>query len=251
MGYPADCDIDTRLEGFPLRCVNDVDFAGYPVKVNNRLRYFTKLTAASTQYFSIPTITLIGDFEIEFSVTLTATADRSIFGSTNFTTTGFDGNTLIYVDDPDGLEFVVGKADTTFDRYIFGGNAVLRDGKLNTASIKRVGDQASARVNGAALGPLTVVTKDIVLEGLLGGGDGRYVEGFLADVKIWTGGDRNTGVLTRHYRINEDGSTSAVVDHASGEDGTRINMTSADSELFIRQANGNWLATDGSPLIEV
>lgn len=45
---------------------------------------------------------------------------------------------------------------------------------------------------------------DFIIGALLGGDGYRlFHKGSLFDVKIWTGGDRNTGVLTRYYPLNE------------------------------------------------
>jgi hypothetical protein len=67
-----------------------------------------------------------------------------------------------------------------------------------------------------------------------------YFDGIIRNLKIWTGGDRTTGTLVRWYPLNENSGTTAF-DLIGGQDGSTVNITDNERELFIKDGFGDWV----------
>jgi len=193
-------------------------------------RYFTTLDGTA-DYYTIPTVTLTGDFEIEFEFTTIQTSFKYILGVTS----GYL-NYFAYRGSTNAFEF---KLDSgTLQTFTITG--ALNDGKLNKGILKRVGGVTTLTSNG-------VVYSEDALET----NSGTYVfdyigtnviealwNGTLSDVKITDGTD-----LIRYYKIDEDlSATSTIIDSGSdGSNGTAISITS--SELFTLEG-ADWIGAE-------
>ena len=220
---------------------------GIPSRLNNYLKF-----DSVASYGKMPMITLSGDFEIEFNILgNNLTKDQAIFDSQEFALTGSDGYTLLYLDNPQGLELLIGDAGTDFARYIFGGFSQILNNEFNKINVKRVGSTYSAFINDVQVGTdITGVTKDIIIEGYFFGGKGRYLDGIGSDLKIWS-----NGTLVRDYFIDEKGSNTQI-DLANGQDMILFNVDHNEDWVqnqgyynFFRSSNASYGDTDN--LIEL
>jgi hypothetical protein len=107
---------------------------------------------------------------------------------------------LVYIDNPDGLQFLVSDGAGSFFRKIFGGQAGILDGKLNLVSIKRVGGVITARLNGTPLGTTTTINDALTFSGEIGGGHGRKFNGMLSRPNLI---DLTTPANTLEFKLNE------------------------------------------------
>ena len=201
-----------------------VSLGAFMSSVYNRTNSYLKFDSVAS-YGKMPMITMSGDFEVEFYILgNNTTKDQAIFDSQEFALDGNDGYVLMYLDNPDGLQLLVGDAGTGFVRYVFGGFTQILNNQFNKINFKRVGSTYSAYINDVQIGSnVTGVTKDVIIEGYFFGGKGRYLDGIGSDLKIWTGGDSSTGTLERNYFIDEKGN-DIQVDLASGQNMTLFNV---------------------------
>ena len=173
-------------------------------------RYFTDLASVSAQYYTIPSIALSGDFEVEGKFTTVGASTQVLIGST----------TSHYVAQVSN-NWNVSISGVTSN---FGSSVAEQDGKLHTYKLTRVGSTTEFFIDGVSRGTTGTQTGTFTLSNI-GSNPTFYWPGVLADVKIWKDGDRNTGTLKRFYKIDEDLSvTSTIKDYGSdGSDGTAIN----------------------------
>jgi hypothetical protein len=118
--------------------------------------------------------------------------------------------------------------------------------------VKRAGSTVDITSSNGSSGQLSR-SDDFVIEDIavnMTVGSPGYVEGIIRNLKIWTGGDRTTGTLVRWYPLNENSGTNAF-DLIGGQDGSTVNITDNERELFIKDGFGDWIAADGDPVIEV
>jgi hypothetical protein len=190
------------------------------------IRYFTTLQSASSQYYTIPTVSLTADFEIELN-----------FSTTSTNTIAFLGNTA-------NNDFLVSLNGTSL-RYDLDGSTVqsipatFNDGKFHNLRVKRVGGVNTIYLDNVLIGTiaLPVVTWTIDFIGTRIGGV-QLFDGVISDVKITDGTD-----LIRYYKIDEDlSATSTIIDSGSdGSNGTAISITS--SELFTLEG-ADWIGAE-------
>ena len=189
------------------------------------IRYFTTLDGAA-DYYTIPTVTLTGDFEIECQFSLTdLTGDMVLFGDG---ATGFD---YLRIDPVNGgLDIRYNNGFTSNDGQF------TADNKLHTASLKRVGGTVFAYYDGVQVNTRTVSTSFTVE--MLGSRLNNYLNGVISEVKITDGTD-----LIRYYKIDEDlSTTSTIIDSGSdGSNGTAVSISS--SELFTLEG-ADWIGAE-------
>lgn len=189
-------------------------------------------------YIGTSSISITGDFELNVDIKTTQTlSDFAISDGQSFST-GIQGESLFYVDNPDGLQLIIGNGAGAFDRYVFGGQADIADGVNNTIKLVRAGNNVSAFLGSTQIGATqNIVSPLVIFEGLWFGGAGREMEGVGSNLKIWTGGDSQTGTLIHSYAINDNSTT--IVDSVGGQNGTLINGDPASWE-YICENSSDW-----------
>lgn len=204
--------------------------------------FFTTLSAASGMYYSIPSITLSGEFEIEVEIALDDLVDEWL---------------LSHSSDPANNRIGLNASSA----FVIEMNNVLRNfgtvtsdmsaGELSTVVITRdSSDNVTPYINGVSLGAQTL-GEDFSIDAVGSWFGSFYTSGIIRNLKIWTGGDRTTGTLARYYPINERTGT-VVRDLANGQDGSTVNITDNERELFIYQPwVPQWVSQDGLTVIEV
>ena len=198
--------------------------------VARAIRYF-RINEGSTDYATIPPITLSADFVIEFvSLGVAATFGR-ILGNT----ASFDNEVRLNSDDASlSMKFSAGVSrQITFDAGITRGN-------LNKFKISRVSGVVSLTLNGVIQASTFVDAGALNLDAV-----------HKSSTSINTGVVSNliftdAGTLTRSYPINEASGT-AIFDEVSGQDGTIVLGSDDDRGVFQEiTLEGNW---QGSALV--
>jgi hypothetical protein len=171
-----------------------------------------------SQYVSIPPVTLLGDFEIEMFVNLkdrggyllaekAGTSDAERFGFT-----------------ADQRFFGLGLAT-------FGSAFPVDNGEVRKVIATRVAGNLVVSVDDigyASENSPSTLTFDSVFSPFSGSTSVPYLEGVALGLKIWSGGDRNTGTLIRNYPIDDGWTNNPTVrDLVSNQDGEMINGTEA------------------------
>lgn len=188
-------------------------------------RYFRR-NEGTTDYASIPAVTLTGDCSIDFKV-LIQTAGTTIVLANTLATGDY-----VYVT-PSGI------ITAKFGSQIVSSTAVFQWGVFNELSIVRVGNVMSIIHNGVEVGVVNSAPVPIRIDTL-----GRYMAsasywlaGILADLKIY-----DNGVFIRDYPIGDN--SDVLVDLVSDQNGIVINGNSSDWSLFEEQPAGNWLGQE-------
>ena len=187
-------------------------------------RYFSTLDGAA-DYYTIPTVTLTGDFELSFYTDSKSVNKMLLSGGT-----GTSGLELFLANDNIQL-YYEGVSVKTFTGYV-------NDGKLNLNEFIRVSNTLSYYVNGVFIDSYVLVgnVKIDTIGARTGGG--LKLDGVISDVKITDGTD-----LIRYYKIDEDlSATSTIIDSGSdGSNGTAVSITS--SELFTLEG-ADWIGAE-------
>lgn len=178
---------------------------GNPSVLTNQIqRYITELSSAANMYdqFSSPVL-LDGDFEWEIEYFGTTVPYSELIGS-------ISGGKLCRVHAGGKLRGYFGSS------YLTGNSFVVNDGKLHRLSGKRLGNTVAIYVDGVEdnvssgssfLGSMSIDT-------LMRYG-GVYADGSWLNLKIWTGGDRDTGTLVVDAKKDEDGSSNVIGNSAA------------------------------------
>lgn len=126
-----------------------------------------------------------GDFKVKFKVSSSnLSKDMRLIGGSKFLANGLEGETLIVIDNPNGIEFIVGNADTTFTRHNFGGQASIVNSTLNEIEFERIGSSLSCKLNSSALGSSVAESRTITLSDLIGGEGTAFFEGSMLDLEF-------------------------------------------------------------------
>jgi hypothetical protein len=190
-------------------------------------RYF-RLNEGTTDYATIPTITMSADVVIEFDVNAPAQDDNNTVSFRNISSLNTFGlasggdllgnsklrvfsNALPIVSSATSMDVFDDIFHTIRFEYTFATTSfrVLVDGVEGIAA-------TNIGYNFAQTDAITI-WRDITT--------GDEMLGVIANLKIY-----DNGVLARHYPINDQ--TSTMIDLASGEDGTIVNGTSDQWGLF-------------------
>jgi hypothetical protein len=207
-------------------------------------RYYTNLSAAGGQHYTIPTVTIgaSDDFELEFTGTFSPSGAYLLGNNTSSSV----NDRVLYQTNRD---FWFGN-QVRFNMPI-AAFASLVDGRLHTLNIKRTNLIYSVMLDGAVIGITSLDRSEfaasfsrIARRPDLSTGVPDF-NGYLSDVKIST-----NGTLVRHYPLDDDGVTNVARELVSGADGQRVNLTAASTELFTRVGN-YWLAGELSGALEV
>jgi hypothetical protein len=110
--------------------------------------------------------------------------------------------------------------------------------------VKHVGTTASVSINNGTPATNTWAldgNQDIAMIGSRGG-PVNFFDGIIRNLKIWTGGDRTTGTLARYYKLNEQTGTTITDFTGSGNDGSTVNITDSERDLFRLSPDGTqWI----------
>lgn len=191
-------------------------------------------------YYTIPMLTLTGDFEIECDMTVSSTGDQALFSPPSVNPVG---NVLLYIDDPNGFELVVGTGPS-FNRFSFGGNASIRDGKLNKLKLTRVGTTLTAFLNSVQLGITYNLSSTLNINSDMFGGSLRYLDGVGANMKI-----TDNGTLVRDYPIDETWVNSDVLVNKAAVLGTDLydfSNVGVSTSGTVNSISGGWHYVDVS-----
>lgn len=205
----------------------------------------TDLSAAGGMYYDIPALVVGTEFEIEgeFYNDDTTGTEYIVSG------TAVGDDEIVVRVNGSNLEFLayVGTTLQTACSVSFTADV------LHTFVAKVTGTTASLIINGGTPSTQTWAldgNQDIDNIGRVS--SGSFFDGIIRNVKIWTGGDRTTGTLERFYKLNESTGTT-IRNFASTDgtgDGTTVNITDAERELYRQDADGNWINKQWPNLFE-
>ncbi len=164
-------------------------------------RYLTRLDATQTQYYTIPTWTASGDFEIRILATIPSPNDKASLGNN-------DALNFLRLRSSEANQFDIRMGGSGVG---FTYNHTVGDSKLHDIIVRRVSGIISATVDGVATAPTgpANIAGTLTLDriGTLGGA-GQYQDGYLANVSL----DNKAGDK-RFYKLDENfGETSVVKD---------------------------------------
>jgi len=167
----------------------------------------TELVAAGSKHYTIPSVTIAaaGSIEVESVTTSSGVAYSYLNG--------------YGVDSSGNFAVPAGCSDIKVNGISVGTTGVApNDGKLNHIEF----------VITSGSGALTHIAQD--------GASGGYLNGIIREVKI-----TDNGTLIRHYKIDETWTGDLILKDSSGngQDGTAVNITSADSDEY------RWINSDG------
>lgn len=191
-------------------------------------RYFTDLASAGSQHYTIPSITLSGDFILEIDFVWDGSSFKTLLGELADTS-------YIRIQDATSVQFKLAGVFQTF-------TITTPASKLITAVITRTGTTVTLDYSDGASASVNYPTADnLTLDRIGVRGTTNYFNDIIANVKI-----TDAGVLKRHYPIDESWSLSTVLNDISGnaQHGTAVNITSADAELFTQTVDLDWLGQE-------
>jgi hypothetical protein len=203
--------------------------------------YFTFLDALALQYWTFPTISLTGDFEIEVKAHFTDPTDQWMMQDS----TGTTSSDRLGINSSDA--FVVA-CDATITNH--GAIPASATSNLSTYVIKRIGTNVSVTINGTALTTLEN-TATLTLDNLGSWAkNSLYCTGYFSEFRIWDGGDRSTGTLERYFKLSDHPLKTTIYDTANGaNDGSEVNLADGDTEVFRFTTDGTWENSSGSVVL--
>lgn len=192
-------------------------------------RYFRR-NEGTTDYATIPEVTLTGDFVIEFDVYLDV--DRCHILSNNaINATG----RIFYEESASKIEVSFDTAAITFDVQ----ESLV--GVFAKVMLFRESGVVGMLVNGVSRVPSGNTNSDLTLNsiGAIRGNTTSVpaLSGILANLKIW-----DNGTLIRDYPL--DDNSDDLRELANGQNGTVINGNASDWGLFQQQSTGEWLGQE-------
>lgn len=167
-------------------------------------RYFTELASAGSQYYTIPEITLAGDFEIEFNFSTTAATTQVLVGEV-----GANRNFVALI----STSALQVKIDTV--QVINVSTSAYRDGKLHAGRVVRTGSSVELFVDGVSIGSGTSSNNFIINAVGAHNTPAALFNGIISNVRI-----KDNGVLVRSYDIDEDWVGSNVLVNSAAELGS-------------------------------
>lgn len=202
-------------------------------------RFFTTLVASGSMHYTIPTVTLTGNYKISALVYFDGSDMRVTGNDANF-----NGRFRIQADG--SVNWRVTQADSS---GISSPSSSVPVNKLSLVSVERVGTTGTISVNDVDVSTQTVVSGTLEFNRIGVNSTTSFTDGILADIDI-----NDAGTPIRFYPLNEDfGTTAVAVDTISGQNGTAQNIS--ESDLFTLQSNGDYLGVtnfwnEGTPVLE-
>ena len=192
---------------------------------NINTRYFRR-NEGTTDYATIPEVTLAGDFVIEFdSLVLDASIPNIVLGSSASTNNGvfINSNNITVRDNGGDQSFTTG---SPFSSSVF-----------NSVRVEKVSLTIRIFVNGIEYGS-GASNNSFIFNQVYTRQNGNFnLAGILANLKIW-----DNGTLIRDYPLNDN--SDDLRELANGQNGTVINGNALDWGLFQQQATGEWLGQE-------
>ncbi len=199
-------------------------------------RYFHRLKPAASQHYRIGSFDFGNEYEIEISWVTTDETNQVLFGDSHVDT--------YYLNISNSIAWWSGGAAYVFDT----GGANIQDGRLQILSIistdssirMKLNDVELVRVNTTAWSPHQGVVENI----LVGSSNSNpsTFDGYIPYLKIWTGGNRDTGSLT-DIQFDTDLLSPAIPISGSDTDAVAVNMTTDDAGWFTK-AGTDWVGVD-------
>lgn len=193
-------------------------------------RYFTTVASSLSQHWTFPAVTLTGDYKQEVTVYFTGSVIICIGNTSNF-----DSRFIVNANGS------VSWRPTTLSNVEISPAASVPVNKLSVISVERIGSAGTIKVNGTTVLSDTVATGNCVVNGI-GISSTLFSDGISANVKI-----TDAGTLVRKYDMREDwvGPSTVLVDTSgNGQDGTFVNGSETDAELFTRNSDGDFLGVE-------
>ena len=215
--------IKSSLFGGPLIKSGLINSGLFP-SVGGVKRFFTDFNVAIPKYIVIPSYTLaVGDV-----VTVQFQAPTSVL---SFVENIFSGDDLVFEASlqlqSSGNFGVAWSDDITLDGSpISNGDPYPTDGKLHTI---RIVSNSASRIIG------TIAARSNATNAF---------NGVISDLTI-----ERSGNILRNYVIGESGDTTTIIDTGTEQqNGTSVDVFSADRVEYTQQSNGDWKDKDGNIL---
>jgi len=190
-------------------------------------RYFTTLDGTA-DYYTIPTVSLAGDFEIEFDTTTVQTTTEVFLGN------GTNTDDFIASISGTSIKVKIGGVDVSTIA------ATFNDGKLHNIKVKRVGTTVTTYLDGVSIGSGTSANTFVIAKlGAYNAIAQLFHTGVLSEVKITDGTD-----LIRYYKIDEDFSTTDVLTNSA----TTLGSDIVTNGSFDGGVTTGWTALDSATL---
>jgi hypothetical protein len=201
-------------------------------------RYFTQLSAAGGQHYTIPSVTIgaSDDFELEIGVYVTSNTASGIrlLGVNS----SIDNRAFLSVTSDYKIAISFPQVGVIFETPT---NFIARDKYYN---LKITVAGSSITFSNGIGGTVTLAyTKRTAVFTHIARHFNDYFNGYLSDVKISI---NNT--LVRHYPLDDSGVTNVARELVSGADGARVNLTQVSTKLFTKEGN-TWVS--GSTVLEI
>jgi hypothetical protein len=198
-------------------------------RVNRITRYFRR-NEGTTDYATIPAVTLSGGFEISIYASLQSMAAASVM-------LGDAANLAWFRINTDGSIQVKGAGASS----VTAAGIVVDDKVFRLYNFKRTGSSIELRINESLVHTFTGYTGDMAFNRIYQKANTNYFPGTIANLSIV-----DAGALVRSYPINEPSGTTTF-DEVSGQDGAIVLGSDDDRGLFQEVARGgNW---QGSSLV--
>ena len=189
----------------------------------------------SADYCTIPTVTLSGDFEVEFDFSINSDSPEN-------TIIAHELYSKVRVNNNGNLNLLAGNG-SSWSLLLTSSTVPFNDGKQHTGIVTRVGDLYSIFGDGVLLdsGSTSTATPQFTRIGNNSTGSGNLFNGIIANTKITDDGD-----LIRNYEGKEDfaSSTDLIDTGTDGLDGTAVSITSANVSSMA-----SWLTADSGAIL--
>jgi len=194
-------------------------------------RFFTTLIASGSMHYTIPTVTLTGDYENSVLVYFTGNIIRVYGDDLTF-------NSRLSCQD-DGR--VIFGASNTESSSLIAVAGSLPLNKLSIIKAGRVGSDGFIKINGVTVQSGTVGTGNAIVN-RIGKQSTSFSSGIIADMAFDT---------QRFYAIDEDlATTTTIVDSISGQNGTAVSISSSDF-YQLNDAGTIWLNQSGGSDLDI
>ncbi len=198
----------------------------------NAERYFTTLVASGSMHYTIPTVTLTGDYKISSLVYFTGDL-IGIYGNA----AQFNSRTVIQADGR--IDF---RSDNVSPIQLMSSAGAVPVNNLSIVTVERSGSTGTITVNGSQVASGVVPTGDAVFNRIGSFGGSVFTNGIIANVNI---NDE------RFYPINENFATTTVlVDTISGQNGTAVAISVSDF-YQLNDAGTIWLNQSGGSDLDI
>jgi len=213
----------------------------FPARITTQFspiqRYITSLSAAGSMYYELSEPITIGageDFEITLKYSTTNTNNQILIG---------DDYASTYYFNLDATNFNVWVSGTEY-QYNHQGNA--HGGIEHEVAYILSGSSLTVVLDGISLGAKIITPYTGENNFLIGSSNTNsvYFTGELYDLKIWTGGDRNTGALVLDLPIDEDWKKNNLVNNKATTLGSNLWPSNSSATLVQDGSNTATLVND-------